>query len=354
MKRKSWFRVPNSCADNPKSKTCGEFYRTIQNLKFFVLATFLLATVSPAEAQQPKKIPRIGVLSYNSASLQAPRVTVFREGLRELGYIEGQNITIEYRYADGKPDRLPALAAELVHLKVDVIVTLGTDATRQAKEATSTTPIVMTQDNDPVASGFVASLARPGGNITGLSTLAPELSGKRLELLKEVVPKVALVALLRDPTSSGSAMNLKETEAAAQFLRVKLQSLEVSKPEDFDGAFQKITKGRAGALMNLGTPLFNRYRRRIVEFAAKSKLPAIYHRREFVEEGGLMSYDTSQSDRDRRAAIFVDKILKGAKPADLPVEQPMKFELIINLNTAKQIGLTIPQWTLMKADRVIR
>jgi len=274
--------------------------------------------------------------------------------LRDIGYIEGQNITIEERYADGKPDRLPTLAAELVHLKVDVIVTLGEDATRPAKEATSTIPIVMTQDSDPVGSGFVASLARPGGNVTGLTTFSAELSGKRLELLKEVVPKLALVAVLWDPTNSGSAAGFKETEVAARSLRVKLQSLEVRKPEDFDGVFQAVTEGRAGALMNLGGPLFNRYRRRIVEFAAKSRLPAIYHRREFVEEGGLMTYDTSQSDRDRRAAIFVDKILKGSKPVDLPVEQPMKFELIINLKAAKQIGLTIPQWTLMKADKVIK
>ncbi len=327
---------------------------TRKNVVRVTLCTVLFALCQSAAAQQPKKVPRIGLLSYNSASLQAPRVRAFREGLRDAGYIEGQNIKIESRYADGKPDRLPALAAELVDLKVDVIVTLGNDATRPAKEATSAIPIVMTQDNDPVAAGFVASLARPGGNITGLTTLAPELSGKRLELLKEVVPKLALVVLLRDPTSSGAAMNLKETEAAAQSLHVKLQSLEVSKPEDFDGAFQKITQGRAGALMNLGTPLFNRYRKRIVDFAAKRKLPAIYHRREFVDDGGLMSYDTSQSDRDRRAAIFVDKILKGAKPADLPVEQPTKFEFIINLKAAKQIGLTIPPNVLARADRVIK
>ena len=242
----------------------------------------------------------------------------------------------------------------LVHLKVDVIVTLGNDATRPAKEATSTIPIVMTQDNDPVGSGFVASLARPGGNITGLSTLSPELSGKRLELLKEVVPKLSRVAVLWDPTTPGSAVGFKETEVAARSLRVKLQSLEVRKPEDFDGVFRAVTEGRAGALMNLGGPLSNRYRRRIVDFAAKSRLPAIYHRREFVEEGGLMTYDTSQSDRDRRAATYVDKILKGAKPADLPVEQPMKFELIINLKTAKQIGLTIPPNVLARADRVIK
>jgi putative ABC transport system substrate-binding protein len=314
----------------------------------------LFALCAAAAAQQPKKIPRIGLLSYNSASLQAPRVKTFREGLRDLGYIEGQSIIVESRYADGKPERLSTLAAELVHLKVDVIVTLGNDATRPAKAATSTIPIVMTQDNDPVASGFVASLARPGGNITGLTTLSPELSGKRLELLREVAPKVSLVAVILDPTSSGTAITFKETEVAAHALRVKLQPFEVSKPEDFDGAFQKMTQGRVGAFMNLGTPLFNRHRKRIVDFAAKSKLPAIYHRREFVEEGGLMSYDTSQSDRDRRAAYFVDKILKGAKPADLPVEQPMKFEFIVNLKAAKQIGLTIPPNVLVRADRVIR
>lgn len=250
------------------------------------LSTMLFALCFSVQAQQPEKVARIGLLSYNSASLQAPRVKAFQEGLREIGYIEGQNITIEYRYADGKPDRLPTLAAELVHLKVDVIVTLGEDATRPAKKATSTIPIVMTQDSDPVGSGFVASLARPGGNVTGLTTLSPELSGKRLELLKEVVPKLALVAVLWDPTNSGSAAGFKETEVAARSLRVKLQSLEVRKPEDFDGAFQTITQGRAGAFMNLGGPLFNRYRRRIVDFVSKNKLPAIYHRREFIEEGG--------------------------------------------------------------------
>ncbi|MGH7771384.1 MAG: ABC transporter substrate-binding protein [Candidatus Binatia bacterium] len=315
------------------------------------LGAMLLALNFPAEAQQPKKVSRIGFLS---ASRPQPRDEAFRQGLRELGYIEGQNIVIEWRYAEGKPDQVPHNAAELVRLKVDVMVTAGPTDTRAAKEATNTIPIVMAQDSDPVASGFVASLARPGGNITGLSTLSPEISGKRLELLKEVLPKATRVAILWNPPNPGSAKILKGTEVAAQSLGLKLQPLEVRSLDDFDGAFQAATKGRAGAVMILGDPVSFTHRRRIVDLAAKNRLPAIYNRPEYVEEGGLMTYGASYTDLARRAATYVDKILKGTKPADLPVEQPMKFELVINLKTAKQIGLTIPPNLLVRADKVIR
>jgi ABC-type uncharacterized transport system substrate-binding protein len=318
----------------------------------FLVAVILFALSIPADAQQVKKVPRIGFLAATSAI--PGRTDAFRKGLRELGYVEGKTIIYEYQYAEGKVNRLRELAAELVRLNVDVIVTAGTAATRSAKEATSTIPIVMTNDNDPVGDGFVASLARPGKNITGLTNLLPDLSGKRLELLKEVFPKFSRIAVLWNPTNSGSPVALRETEVAARALRVELQPLEVRKAEDFDGAFQAITKGHVDAIMVLGDPLSTQYRMRIVEFAAKSRLPAIYNRQEFVEDGGLMSYATDLSDLFRRAAMYVDKILKGAKPADLPVEQPTKFEFIINLKAAKQIGLTIPANVLLRADKVIK
>jgi ABC-type uncharacterized transport system substrate-binding protein len=324
----------------------------INRIFHFTLGAVLFALCFSAEAQPPKKIPRIGFLASTTASSELPRLDGFRRGLQELGYTEGQNITIEYRFGEGDPDRLPALAAELVRLGVDVIVTGGPTATRPAKQATNTIPIVMTQDSDPVSSGFVASLARPGGNITGLVTIS--LSGKRLELLKEVVPKISQVAVLWNPPNPGSANALKETKLTAQALGVKLQPLEVRKLDDFDGAFRAVTKSRAGALMTLGDPLSVRHRAQILDFAARNKLPAMYHRAEFVEDGGLMTYDASRTEMARRAAIYVDKILKGTKPADIPVEQPMKFEFIINLKAAKQIGLTIPPNALARADRVIR
>jgi putative ABC transport system substrate-binding protein len=282
------------------------------------------------------------------------RTEAFRQGLRELGYVEGKNIVIEYRYAEEKLDRLPALAAELVRLKVDVIVSGGPGATRPAKEATNTIPVVMTFDNDPVANGFVASLARPGGNITGLSTLAPEISGKQLELLKEIVPKLSRVAVLGSSTNPGNAHTLKETELAAGALAVKLQYLDVQKPRDIETAFRAAGKGRAEAVVVLGNPVLASQRTQFANLAVKTRLPAIYWRSDIVESGGLMSYGVSFSDLDRRAATYVDKILKGAKPADLPVEQPTKFELVINLKAAKQIGLTIPPNVLARADRVIR
>ncbi len=308
----------------------------------------------PSEAQQPRKVPRIGFLVLNSLSVISARVEALRQGLRELGYVEGKNIVIEWRSAEGKLDRLPDLVAELVRLKVDVIVTSGPPATRSAKEATVTIPIVMALDPDPIGTGFVASLARPGGNITGLSTLAPEISGKRLELLKEIVPKLSRVAVFGTSTNPGNAQLLKETELAAGAFGVKLQYLDVLGPKDIEAAFRAASKGRADVALVLGGPLFTFQRTQFVELAAKSRLPAIYPQSEFVEAGGLMTYGASLFDLFRRAATYVDKILKGAKPADLPVEQPTKFEFIINLKTAKQIGLTIPPNVLARADKVIK
>ena len=319
----------------------------------WLLATVLLIIAPPAEAQQPTTIPRIGYLGGATGSGEA-RIEALRQGLRELGYVEGKNIVIEWRYAEGKPDRERALAAELVRLKVEVIVTVGSTATRAAKEATSTIPIVMTQDPDPIGNGFVASLARPGGNITGLSNVNRELSGKRLELLKEVIPGLSRVAVLGTSTFPGTAQNLKETELAAGALRIQLQYLDVLDPKDIETAFRGASKGRAEAVLVLGGSVLNPQRARVVELAAKRRLPTIYGIRESVEAGGLMSYGPSGNDLTRRAATYVDKILKGAKPAELPVEQPTKFEFIINLKAAKQIGLTIPPNVLARADRVIR
>ena len=316
------------------------------------LCAVILAFCSSAEAQ--KKISRVGFLSLNRLTVQKDRVEALRDALRKLGYIDGQNITIDYRFADNDPERMAKLVAELVHLNVDVIVTSGSSATRPAKEATATIPIVMMSDNDPVASGFVASLARPGGNITGLTTLGEDLGDKRLELLKEITPKLSRVAVLRDLTNVTEGIGVDEIEPTARVLKIQTQRFELSKVEDFDGQFQGITKWRPGGLMIAGGPLMNAHRKRIVEFAAQSKLPAMYQRDEFVEAGGLASYATSFIDLSRRAATYVDKILKGTKPSDIPVEQPTKFELIINLKAAKQIGLTIPPGVVARADRVIK
>jgi len=318
------------------------------------LGAMLFALCVPAKAQQPTKVPRIGFLGGVFPSTISDRVEAFRQGLRELGYVEGKNIVIEWRYAEGKPERVSELAAELVRLKVDVIVSAGPAPTRSAKEATVTIPIVMGFDNDPVGSGVVASLARPGGNITGLATLAPELSGKQLELLKEIVPKLSRVAVLGTSTVPGNAQSLKETELAAGALRVQLQYLDVLDPKDIETAFQAASKGRAEAVLVLSSPVLISQRKQVVDLAAKSRLPAIYYATEYVEDGGLMTYSVSFTDLFRRAATYVDKILKGTRPADLPVEQPMKFELVINLKTAKQIGLTIPPNLLARADKVIK
>jgi putative ABC transport system substrate-binding protein len=320
--------------------------------KIFSVALGLMLLVAlclPVEAQQPAKVSRIGFLS--SLASPSPLVEAFREGLRELGYVEGKNIIIEYRYAEGRREQLPGFAADLVRLNVDVIVTGGRPSTRAAQQATSTIPIVMAASGNPVANGFVASLARPGGNITGLTTIRGDLTGKRLELLKETASKISRVAVLWGPPA---ASNFKMTEAAAQLLRLELQSLELHIPGDLEGAFQAATKEGAQALVTLRNPAIFNERKRIAELAIKNRLPAIYDDREFVEAGGLMSYGTNQADLYRRAAVYVDKILKGAKPADLPVEQPTKFELVVNLKTAKQMGLTIPPNVLARADKVIR
>jgi len=308
----------------------------------------------PSEAQQPKKVPRIGFQSAASPAALSARTEAFRQGLRELGYVEGKNIVIEERYAEGKLDRLKDFAAEFVRLKVDVIVTAAPSSTRAAKEATSTIPIVMAFDNDPVANGLVASLARPGGNITGLSTLAPEISGKQLELLKEIVPRLSHVAVLGTATLPGYTTVKKEMELAAAAFKVQLQVLDVRGPKDIEIAFREARKGRAGAVLVLASPILESHRTQIADLAAKNRLPAIYWAAEWVEAGGLMTYGASLTDLYRRAATYVDKILKGAKPADLPVEQPTKFEFVINLKAAKQIGLTIPPNVLARADRVIK
>ena len=317
------------------------------------LCAMLFALCLPAEAQQ-KKVARIGFLSATSPSSLSARAEAFRQGLRELGYVEGQNIVIEWRFAEAKLDQIPHNAAELVRLKVDVIVTDGPAATRPAKEATSTIPIVMAQESDPIGSGFVTSLAQPGGNMTGLSTLSPELSGKQLELLKEIVPKLSRVAVLGNSTEPGNAQSLRETQLAAGSFGVQLQHLEVQGPEDIETAFSAIKRERANAFIVLRNPVTSTNRKHIVDVAAKSRLPAIYANREWVDLGGLMFYGANIPDMWRRAATYVDKILKGRKPADLPVEQPKKFELVINLKTAKQIGLTIPPNVLVRADKVIR
>jgi putative ABC transport system substrate-binding protein len=320
----------------------------------WLLVAFFVANVFVAQAQQPTKVLRIGYLTAGFLSAQSVRIEAFRQGLRELGYAEGKTLVIEYRHAEGRSDRLPALAAELVRLKVDIIISGGPTVTRAAKEATTTIPIVMVQDSDPVGSGFVASLARPGGNITGLSTLAPELSGKRLELLKETVPKLSRVAVLGDSTEPANAQSLKEIELAAKAFGVKLQYLDVLSPKDIETAFRAASKGRADAVLLLASAVYAPHRKEIVDLAVKSRLPAIYFSSEFVEDGGLMAYGVSWIDLYRRAATYVDKILKGRTPADLPVEQPMRFEFIINLKAAKQIGLTIPPNVLVRADKVIR
>jgi putative ABC transport system substrate-binding protein len=318
----------------------------------------LFATPFAAEAQQAAKIARIGYLGTNLA-VSPHQHEAFRQGLRDLGYVEGRNVVIEYRSAEGKYERLPALAAELVALKVDVIVAAGgTPPALAATQATRTLPIVFIGAGDPVTSGLVTSLARPGGNVTGSSILAPELVGKRLELLKQAVPRVSRVAVLWQPgggLAERTEMDmLKGAEVAARALGVRVQFVEARGPADFDGAFSEMTRARAGALTVLSTPMFGGERRRLVDLAAKNRLPTVYSFREYVDAGGLMSYGPDLADMFRRAATYVDRILKGAKPADLPVEQPTKFELVINLKTAKALGLTIPPSLLGRADEVIQ
>ncbi len=319
-----------------------------------IVCAMFFAHGSFAEAQQPKKVPRIAYLAASPAAANAGRLAAFRQGLREIGYVEGENIVIEDRYAEGKFDRLPALAAELVRLKVDVIITAGPPVTHAVKEATATIAVVMAQDGDPVGNGFVASLARPGGNITGMSQLAPEISGKQLELLKETVPKLSRVAVLGTSTRPGNAQALKETELAAGTFGVQLQYLDVKGPKDIETAFREAHKGRAGAVLLLQGPVFTSKRTQVADLASKTRLPAIYPQTEYADTGGFMCYGVNTLDLFRRATYYVDKILKGAKPADLPVEQPTKFEVVINLKTAKQIGVTIPPSVLARADKVIK
>ena len=325
------------------------------NRKFVacLLGAFLFALCLPAQAQQPAKMPRIGYVS-GSDDPKTPgyQVEAFQQGLRDLGYIEGKNILVEYRYVEGGLDRVPGLVAELVQLKVGVLVA----TIRAAKNATKTMPIVMVSATDPVAAGFVETLARPGGNITGVVRLTRELSGKRLELLKEAAPRISRVGVLWDGNAApGPAIASKEYEAAARSLKLEFQSLEVRGPDaDVDRAFQAAAKGRANALIVVRNRVVDRHSKRIVDLAIKNRLPSAWEGGEFVEAGGLLSYSANDADQFRRAATYVDKILKGAKPADLPVEQPTKFELVINLKTAKRIGLTIPQSVVYRADKVIK
>ena len=323
--------------------------------KWLGLATLIIAfTVSGVVGAQPAKVPRIGYLSAIPLSSNSANIEAFRQGLRELGYVEGKNIVIEWRSAEGKLDRLPELAAELVGLRVDVIFAAAAPSIKAAKQASSTIPIVFEMLADPVSAGFVSSLASPGGNLTGLAGLAPELSGKRLELLKEIVPRLNRVAILGNPSNPNFRSVLKETETAASALRLQLQILQVKEPVNLQSAFSAMTKARAEALSVIPDPMLFGEQKRIIDLAAKGRLPAIYGTSGVVEAGGLISYGPSQSEMFRRAATYIDKILKGAKPADLPVEQPIKFEFIINLKAAKQIGLTIPPNVLVRADKVIK
>ena len=318
------------------------------------LRALFFALSVPVYAQLPKKVPTIGLLSALSPAVVSIWVQAFQRGLRDLGYDEGKNIIIEYRYADGNVDRLSQLAAELVRLKVDVIVTGGALTTRRVKEATSVIPIVMAQDANPVGSGLVTSLARPGGNITGLSFMSPEITGKRLEILKETVPGLSRVAVLTAARNTTDSETARELQGAAKALDVKLQILQGRNPKEIDGALTKMTNEQVGAFVVITSPVLSENRYRILNFAVKNHLPATYPNESWVESGGLMTYGTNLADLWRRAAIFVDKILKGTKPADLPVEQPLKFDFLINLKAAKQIGLTIPPQVLARADRIIR
>ena len=323
--------------------------RTFMAMSAIAILTAPLA----AEAQQPVRVPRIGFLWPSPPSERQYLLDAFRQGLRELGYIENQNIVVEVRSAEGKYDRLPALATELVHLKVDVIVTTASPATKAAQQATKTIPIVMAVVVDPVATGFIASLARPGGNITGVSIMASDLVGKQLDLLKQVVP-IFQVVVLWNPANPGNAPQLREAEVAARKLGVRLKPLEARNPDDLDNAFAAMTKERPSGLIVLVDTVLASHRARLADLAAKSRIPAIYGLRDHVEAGGLMAYSANLTEMYRRAATYVDRILKGSKPADLPVEQPTKFELVINLKTAKALGLTIPQSILTRADEIIQ
>jgi putative ABC transport system substrate-binding protein len=322
----------------------------------FLLTSLAGALAAPlaTEAQSAGKIPRIGVLFASTPAATSHLVDGFRQGLREHGYVEGQHIILERRYGQVGAERMSGLAAELVRIKVDIIVAATDPATAALKQQTQTIPIVMAKSNDPVGTGFVASLARPGGNVTGLSALSPELSGKRLGLVREVAPGLLRAAIIWNPDVRGAVFDYKETEAAARLLRLQLQSVEVSRAEDLDRAFSAVTNQRAQALIvQTPNPVLFANRSQIVAFALRNRLPSMYGQKEFADAGGLMTYGPSTADLFRRAATYVDKILKGAKPADLPIEQPTKFELVINLKTAKALGLTIPPSLLARADQVI-
>ena len=317
------------------------------------LALGILVIPLAADAQPPKRV-RIGYLSGNPPSDTQDALEAFRKKLRDLGYVEGQNLVLESRYADGKYDRLPQLTADLVSLNVDIILTYGTPATLAAKNAVSTIPIVFAAVGDPIVAGIVATERRPGGNVTGVTTINPELSAKRLSLLNEAVPNVPRVAVLADPTFKPSASMVAETRAASQSLRLQVQLVEVRQPNELEAAFKAMTSAKAKALVVLPAPMLISERQRIADLAAKSRIPAIYHLKQFVGVGGLMSYGVSYGESFQQSAVLVDKILKGAKPADLPVEQPWRYELVINLKTAKALGLTIPQSMFIRADEVIQ
>jgi putative ABC transport system substrate-binding protein len=325
-----------------------------KKILLFAFVILILTSYQLAEAQQAKKIPRIGFLGNSTAALETNLIGPFREGLRDLGYVEGKNIVIEWRWAEGKYERFPALIAELIAQKIDVIVTAGTPASLAVQKATTSIPLVMIAVGDPIGTGLIASLAHPGGNITGLTSIAVDLEAKRLELLREVIPKLSYIAVLWNPASPIQVASEKELQAAAQTLRIKVLSLGVQAEEQLDDAFATIRRERPGALLVLADRLFLHHRARIMDFAGKQRLPGVHAYVELVEAGGLMSYGPSYADMHRRAATYVDKILKGTKPADLPVEQPMKFELVINLKAGKQIGVTIPPNVLVRADKVIK
>lgn len=314
----------------------------------------LAAPLASFAQLQPGKVARIGFLGNSTAAFEANLIGPFRQGLRDLGYVEGRNILIEYRWAEGEYERFPALIAELIALKVDVIVTAGTPATLAVKKATTSVPLVMVAVGDPVGTGIVASLARPGGNITGLTSISPELEGKRLELLKEVTPKLSHVAILWNPINAFHVIEMKEAQSAAAALQMKVLPLAARTPEELDGAFAAISRERPGALLVLADRMFLHHRTRIMDFAAQHRLPGVYAHRELVEAGGLMSFGPSYAGMHMRAATYVDKILKGTSPADLPIEQPTKFVLVINLKTAKAFGIKIPNSVLLRADEVIQ
>jgi putative ABC transport system substrate-binding protein len=354
MKIFSSKRVSASCADKRPRGRQSKSDPADRNLKWVgivAIAITLTLCGAVAQAQQQAKISRIAYLSLGAPSSSSPNLNAFRRGLRQLGYFEGQNIFIEYRYAESRTERLPDLVADLVRLKVDVIAASGTQANLAAKKGAGAIPIVMTNSDDPLGSGLVESLARPGGNVTGFSSLGQELSGKRLELFREAFPKVRRVAVLWHTTANPA---FRMTQTAAQALGIKILSSEVRGPEDFDNAFALVTRERSDGLFTVTAAFMTLNRKRIVEFAAKNRLPAMYHNEQFVEDGGLMSYATSIQDLHYRAATYVDKILKGAKPAELPVQQPMKFDFVVNLKAAEQIGVTIPPNLLVRAQRVIR